>query len=122
MKSAHVTLQAIEIGNEADLYKNNGLRSSSYSISDYVPQCVLETTVLPSLSDTLKVDHICHECHQNGQRVAREGRRLTRHRVRREFSHIVWLLTGSRLRPRHPGLGRWVAGQVVRFFSSFALH
>lgn len=37
---AGVTLQAIEIGNEADLYKNNGLRNSSYSISNYVPECV----------------------------------------------------------------------------------
>ncbi|KZV62775.1 glycoside hydrolase family 79 protein [Peniophora sp. CONT] len=38
MKNAHVTLQAIEIGNEADLYHNNGLRNSSYSITNYVPE------------------------------------------------------------------------------------
>lgn len=40
MKSADVQLDAIEIGNEADLYHNNGLRASSYSISQYVTECV----------------------------------------------------------------------------------
>ncbi|KAI0027404.1 hypothetical protein K488DRAFT_61654 [Vararia minispora EC-137] len=38
IKSKGVALEAIEIGNEADLYSNNGHRSSNYSINDYVPQ------------------------------------------------------------------------------------
>jgi len=38
MKSANVQLDAIEIGNEADLYSNNGLRASSYNITQYVKE------------------------------------------------------------------------------------
>ncbi|KAA1467403.1 glycoside hydrolase family 79 protein [Dentipellis sp. KUC8613] len=38
MKSAGVTLESIEIGNEADLYKNNGHRNSSFNIQNYVSQ------------------------------------------------------------------------------------
>ncbi|KIY53036.1 glycoside hydrolase family 79 protein [Fistulina hepatica ATCC 64428] len=33
-----ITLDYIEIGNEADLYMDNGFRSSSYNVSDYVSQ------------------------------------------------------------------------------------
>ena len=36
VKNAGITLDFIEIGNEADLYKNNGLRNSSYSPANYV--------------------------------------------------------------------------------------
>lgn len=36
IKNAGIVLDALEIGNEADLYKNNGLRSSTYNISNYV--------------------------------------------------------------------------------------
>jgi hypothetical protein len=39
-KSNSIQLEAIEIGNEADLYSNNHHRGSSYSIQDYVPECV----------------------------------------------------------------------------------
>jgi len=38
IKNAGITLDAIEIGNEADLYKNNGLRSSSYTSTQYVKE------------------------------------------------------------------------------------
>ncbi|KAJ7603136.1 glycoside hydrolase family 79 protein [Mycena polygramma] len=37
-KAAGVTLDYLEIGNEADLYANNGLRSKSYSSSQYVQE------------------------------------------------------------------------------------
>ncbi|KAJ7684908.1 hypothetical protein DFH06DRAFT_1156865 [Mycena polygramma] len=37
-KAAEVTLDYLEIGNEADLYANNGLRSKSYSSSQYVQE------------------------------------------------------------------------------------
>jgi hypothetical protein len=40
MKSSGVALQAIEVGNEADLYANHGRRSKPYAISQYVKQCV----------------------------------------------------------------------------------
>ncbi|PPQ71401.1 hypothetical protein CVT26_011116 [Gymnopilus dilepis] len=40
VKAAGITLDFIEIGNEADLYKNNGDRASSYSVSQYVPEFV----------------------------------------------------------------------------------
>ncbi|KAG6812433.1 hypothetical protein H0H92_002899 [Tricholoma furcatifolium] len=36
--SQGIVLDYIEIGNEADLYKNNGLRASNYNITDYVAQ------------------------------------------------------------------------------------
>ncbi|EIN04939.1 glycoside hydrolase family 79 protein [Punctularia strigosozonata HHB-11173 SS5] len=36
VKAAGITLDFLEIGNEADLYKNNGLRNSSYSPANYV--------------------------------------------------------------------------------------
>ncbi|KAJ7104297.1 glycoside hydrolase family 79 protein [Mycena belliarum] len=35
-KDAGITLDFLELGNEADLYKNNGLRSSSYSVSQWI--------------------------------------------------------------------------------------
>ncbi|KAJ7599271.1 glycoside hydrolase family 79 protein [Mycena floridula] len=34
--SRNIVLDAVEIGNEADLYRNNGLRASNYSIQNYV--------------------------------------------------------------------------------------
>ena len=36
--SSHLILDAIEIGNEADLYVNNGNRSANFTIVQYVPQ------------------------------------------------------------------------------------
>lgn len=35
-----VVLDLIEVGNEADLYKNNGLRPSSFSVNQYVPDWI----------------------------------------------------------------------------------
>lgn len=37
-----ITLEAVEIGNEADLYGNNGHRDpSTWNIHEYVDQCVI---------------------------------------------------------------------------------
>lgn len=36
--NAGIILDAIEIGNEADLYKNNGLRGSGWNVDQYIPQ------------------------------------------------------------------------------------
>ncbi|KAF9254976.1 glycoside hydrolase family 79 protein [Marasmius fiardii PR-910] len=36
--NAGIKLDFIEIGNEADLYRNNGFRSSSYTVKQYVPE------------------------------------------------------------------------------------
>jgi hypothetical protein len=41
IKDAGVTLEAIEIGNEADLYVNNHARFSNYTVEQYVSECVL---------------------------------------------------------------------------------
>ncbi|KAG6844289.1 hypothetical protein H0H87_008158 [Tephrocybe sp. NHM501043] len=38
IKNAGITLDAIEIGNEADLYRNNGARSRTYNITQYVKE------------------------------------------------------------------------------------
>lgn len=38
VKSAGVTLEAVEIGNEADLYHSNGARPSNFTIQQYVSQ------------------------------------------------------------------------------------
>ncbi|KAG6826758.1 hypothetical protein H0H92_014548 [Tricholoma furcatifolium] len=38
IQNAGIVLDAIEIGNEADLYKNNGARPSSYNIAQYVTE------------------------------------------------------------------------------------
>lgn len=38
-----ITLEAIEVGNEADLYTSNGARPSSFNVQQYVPQYVLYT-------------------------------------------------------------------------------
>ncbi|KAF8428843.1 glycoside hydrolase family 79 protein [Boletus edulis BED1] len=40
VKAKEITLKFIEIGNEADLYHNNGGRNSSWSVFEYVPQWV----------------------------------------------------------------------------------
>ena len=37
VKAANVILDRIEVGNEADLYKNNGLRPSNWTVDQYVP-------------------------------------------------------------------------------------
>lgn len=38
VKANGITLNFIEVGNEADLYYNNGGRSSSWNVFEYVPQ------------------------------------------------------------------------------------
>jgi len=40
MKAAEVTLDCLEIGNEADLYKNNGQRPTNWTVNEYVPKLV----------------------------------------------------------------------------------
>ncbi|KAJ8521136.1 hypothetical protein ONZ45_g2122 [Pleurotus djamor] len=40
MKTAGITLDFVEIGNEPDLYKNNGLRSSSYTSAQYTQEWI----------------------------------------------------------------------------------
>lgn len=46
IKNSGIVLDAIEIGNEADLYKNNGLRPATYNSTQYVKECV---SLAPSL-------------------------------------------------------------------------
>jgi hypothetical protein len=41
IKNAGIVLEAIEIGNEADLYRNNGARPKDYTSKVYVKECVL---------------------------------------------------------------------------------
>ncbi|KAJ7674165.1 glycoside hydrolase family 79 protein [Mycena rosella] len=52
-KAAGVTLDYLEIGNEADLYANNGLRARSYSSSQYVQEW---TTFASNISDAVKLN------------------------------------------------------------------
>lgn len=40
IKNAGITLDAIEVGNEADLYLNNGARPKTYTSTQYVKECV----------------------------------------------------------------------------------
>jgi hypothetical protein len=40
VKNAGITLDAIEIGNEADLYMNNGAKPKTYTSTQYVKECV----------------------------------------------------------------------------------
>lgn len=49
-----VTLDYLEIGNEADLYAKNGLRPSSFTSSQYVQQW---TTFAANISDAVKLRH-----------------------------------------------------------------
>jgi hypothetical protein len=41
IKDAGIVLEAIEIGNEADLYSNNGARPKDFTSTEYVAECVL---------------------------------------------------------------------------------
>ena len=41
IKNAGIVLEAIEIGNEADLYPNNGARANNFTSTEYVAECVL---------------------------------------------------------------------------------
>ncbi|KJA26227.1 glycoside hydrolase family 79 protein [Hypholoma sublateritium FD-334 SS-4] len=50
IKNAGITLDAIEIGNEADLYSNNGLRASTYTSTQYVSEW---TTFANNVSATI---------------------------------------------------------------------
>ncbi|KAJ7127183.1 glycoside hydrolase family 79 protein [Mycena epipterygia] len=52
VKAAGVTLDYLEIGNEADLYANNGLRPSNYSSSQYVKEW---TMFASNISDAVKL-------------------------------------------------------------------
>ena len=45
IKGAGILLEAIEIGNEPDLYPKNGARSSTYTVSQYVSECVLYLSI-----------------------------------------------------------------------------
>jgi uncharacterized protein YebE (UPF0316 family) len=40
MKAARITLDYIEIGNEPDLYINNGLRNLSWGVTQYIKEFV----------------------------------------------------------------------------------
>ena len=40
VRDAGITLEFVEIGNEADLYCGNDHRNSSWNIQEYVQQCV----------------------------------------------------------------------------------
>ncbi|KAI0831387.1 glycoside hydrolase family 79 protein [Trametes gibbosa] len=40
VKASGVILQRIEVGNEADLFKNNGLRPSNWTVNEYVPDWI----------------------------------------------------------------------------------
>ena len=40
IKDAGIVLKAIEIGNEADLYSNNGARPKGFTSTEYVKECV----------------------------------------------------------------------------------
>lgn len=57
IKDAGILLEAIEIGNEPDLYSSNGARPPTYNVSQYVAECVrsrcqslLGVLTLPTLS------------------------------------------------------------------------
>ena len=41
IKKAGIVLEAIEIGNEPDLYFHNGARPKDYTLKQYVTECVL---------------------------------------------------------------------------------
>lgn len=41
VKNAGVILDNFEIGNEPDLYSNNGLRSGTWNLDTYIGQCVV---------------------------------------------------------------------------------
>jgi hypothetical protein len=48
---AGITLDNLELGNEADLFSGNGLRASSYTVQQYTPQSVRRVFV-PSTADS----------------------------------------------------------------------
>ena len=66
-KDAGIVLEAIEIGNEPDLYANNGGRPSPYTVSQYISECVLvfRSRCLP-FTHTLPLCQMekfrCHDC------------------------------------------------------------
>lgn len=41
IKNAGIMLEAVEIGNEADLYLINGARPTTFTSTEYVTECVL---------------------------------------------------------------------------------
>ncbi|KAJ7034931.1 glycoside hydrolase family 79 protein [Mycena alexandri] len=44
MQDAGITLDFLELGNEADLYKNNGLRASTYNVAQYTTEWITFAT------------------------------------------------------------------------------
>lgn len=45
-RNAGIVLEAIEVGNEADLYSKNGARPSTFTSTEYVKECVLDDLVV----------------------------------------------------------------------------
>jgi hypothetical protein len=45
IKNASIVLEAIEIGNEADLYAKHGARPSTFTSTQYVAECVLISNI-----------------------------------------------------------------------------
>jgi hypothetical protein len=56
-RDARITLEAIEIGNEADLYTSNGARNSSFDVQQYVTQYVY--TLEAPMTTTLNLRAVC---------------------------------------------------------------
>ncbi|KAF9024934.1 glycoside hydrolase family 79 protein [Hymenopellis radicata] len=57
MKSADVVLDFIELGNEADLYRNNGLRPSNYSPVNYTADWIKMATNVSRVSGISSTSH-----------------------------------------------------------------
>ena len=56
VKSAGITLDFLEIGNEADLYVHNGGRMNSWGPTQYVPQCVTQILDTEMMFNVLQLD------------------------------------------------------------------
>ncbi|KAJ7052496.1 glycoside hydrolase family 79 protein [Mycena amicta] len=56
MQASGVILDSLELGNEADLYRNNGLRTSSYGISQWTPEWITFATNLTKTANLANSD------------------------------------------------------------------
>ena len=65
IKNAGIVLEAIEIGNEADLYSNNGARPKDFTSTEYVAECVLillsARNIFTHMIPPCQMDRICYE-------------------------------------------------------------
>jgi hypothetical protein len=115
-QDASITLEAIEIGNESDLYTRNGVRNSSFNVQQYVTQYVYIFGASQGTQCSTCVLHIdgLHSPETSRQQPTAFSTRMFLYKVPPSVGHHIVVPPGSR--PRR--YSRTVSFRLLRVHKS----